>query len=85
MERSYLSLSSGGISYLERKGQYPIIFLHGLGGTGNNWLKLAGYLPDIPETLGTAVSVVSMVFGNMGDDSATGVACRFWPVLNSRI
>ncbi len=31
-------------------------------------------LNDIPETLGTAVSVVSMVFGNMGDDSATGVA-----------
>ena len=31
-------------------------------------------LNDIPETLGTAVSVVSMVFGNMGEDSATGVA-----------
>ena len=46
MERSYLSLSSGGISYLERKGQYPVIFLHGLGGNGNNWLKLAGYLPE---------------------------------------
>ncbi|MDP9206449.1 MAG: pyruvate, phosphate dikinase [Gemmatimonadota bacterium] len=28
----------------------------------------------IPEDLGTAVSVVSMVFGNMGDDSGTGVA-----------
>ncbi len=28
----------------------------------------------IPEDLGTAVSVVSMVFGNMGNDSATGVA-----------
>jgi len=28
----------------------------------------------IPETLGTAVSIVTMVFGNMGDDSATGVA-----------
>ncbi len=28
----------------------------------------------IPETLGTAVSVVTMVFGNMGEDSATGVA-----------
>ena len=29
---------------------------------------------DIPEDWGTAVNVQSMVFGNMGDDSATGVA-----------
>jgi pyruvate,orthophosphate dikinase len=29
---------------------------------------------SIPETLGTAVNVVSMVFGNLGDDSGTGVA-----------
>ena len=29
---------------------------------------------NIPEELGTAVSVVSMVFGNIGDDSGTGVA-----------
>jgi pyruvate,orthophosphate dikinase len=28
----------------------------------------------IPDDLGTAVSVVTMVFGNMGDDSGTGVA-----------
>ena len=28
----------------------------------------------IPEDLGTAVNVVSMVFGNLGDDSGTGVA-----------
>ena len=28
----------------------------------------------IPEDLGTAVSVVAMVFGNVGDDSGTGVA-----------
>jgi pyruvate,orthophosphate dikinase len=28
----------------------------------------------IPDNLGTAVSVVSMVFGNLGDDSGTGVA-----------
>jgi pyruvate,orthophosphate dikinase len=31
-------------------------------------------LHDIPAAWGTAVSVQSMVFGNMGDDSATGVA-----------
>lgn len=29
---------------------------------------------DIPSTWGTAVNVQSMVFGNMGDDCATGVA-----------
>ena len=28
----------------------------------------------IPEDLGTAVSIVAMVFGNLGDDSGTGVA-----------
>ncbi|HVD06118.1 MAG TPA: pyruvate, phosphate dikinase, partial [Gemmatimonadaceae bacterium] len=28
----------------------------------------------IPESLGTGVNVVAMVFGNMGDDSGTGVA-----------
>ncbi|MGO1469312.1 MAG: pyruvate, phosphate dikinase [Tissierella sp.] len=31
-------------------------------------------LNDIPEDLGTAVSVQSMVFGNMGETSGTGVA-----------
>lgn len=31
-------------------------------------------LHDIPDAWGTAVNVQSMVFGNMGDDSATGVA-----------
>ncbi|HYB98590.1 MAG TPA: pyruvate, phosphate dikinase [Candidatus Limnocylindrales bacterium] len=31
-------------------------------------------LNNIPESWGTAVNVQAMVFGNMGDDSATGVA-----------
>ncbi len=31
-------------------------------------------LHDIPESWGTAVNIQSMVFGNMGDDCATGVA-----------
>ena len=31
-------------------------------------------LNNIPDDWGTAVNVVSMVFGNMGDDSGTGVA-----------
>jgi pyruvate,orthophosphate dikinase len=35
-----------------------------------DYRKAAG----IPHDLGTAVSIVTMVFGNMGDDSGTGVA-----------
>jgi len=31
---------------------------------------------DIPEAWGTAVNIQSMVFGNMGEDSGTGVCCR---------
>ena len=31
-------------------------------------------LHDIPDSLGTAVNVMTMVFGNMGEDSGTGVA-----------
>ncbi len=31
-------------------------------------------LHDIPDTMGTAVNVVSMVYGNLGSDSGTGVA-----------
>ncbi len=44
----------------------------------NSWMNdRATYyrrLHDIPESWGTAVTVQSMVFGNMGDDCATGVA-----------
>ena len=29
-------------------------------------------LHDIPDTMGTAVNVVAMVFGNIGEDSGTG-------------
>ena len=31
-------------------------------------------LHEIPDSLGTAVNIVAMVFGNMGEDSGTGVA-----------
>ena len=31
-------------------------------------------LHDIPDSMGTAVNVVTMVFGNLGEDSGTGVA-----------
>ncbi len=44
----------------------------------NSWnnqrAKVYRKINDIPDDLGTAVNVQSMVFGNMGDDSGTGVA-----------
>ena len=41
-------------------------------------------LHDIPDTMGTAVSVVAMVFGNMGEDSGTGVAFTRDPSTGER-
>ncbi|MBA3891150.1 MAG: pyruvate, phosphate dikinase, partial [Gemmatimonadaceae bacterium] len=38
----------------------------------------------IPESLGTGVNVVAMVFGNMGDDSGTGVAFTRNPSTGER-
>ena len=38
----------------------------------------------IPDTLGTAVNIVAMVFGNMGDDSGTGVAFTRDPSTGER-
>lgn len=40
----------------------------------NNRAKVYRELNDIPESWGTAVNVQAMVFGNLGDSSATGVA-----------
>jgi pyruvate,orthophosphate dikinase len=40
----------------------------------NERAKFYRRMHDIPESWGTAVNVQSMVFGNMGDSSATGVA-----------
>ncbi len=41
-------------------------------------------LHGIPEDLGTAVNVVTMVFGNMGEDSGTGVAFTRNPATGER-
>ncbi len=41
-------------------------------------------LHDIPESWGTAVTVQSMVFGNMGDDCATGVTFTRNPSTGER-
>jgi pyruvate,orthophosphate dikinase len=39
---------------------------------------------SIPEDLGTAVNIVAMVFGNLGDDSGTGVAFTRNPSTGER-
>ncbi|MCL5782405.1 MAG: alpha/beta fold hydrolase [Candidatus Thermoplasmatota archaeon] len=57
MERLYVHTPLGDISYLHRDGIFPVIFLHGLGGSSNNWLKLAPLFPEkyrliIPDLLG---------------------------------
>ena len=50
----------------------------GIGAVFKSWMgtKAVSYrrIEGIPETWGTAVNVQTMVFGNMGDTSATGVA-----------
>ena len=50
----------------------------GIGAVFKSWVgkKAISYrkIEGIPETWGTAVNVQTMVFGNMGDKSATGVA-----------
>ncbi len=49
-----------------------------IGAVFSSWMndraKFYRRMHDIPESWGTAVNVQSMVFGNMGEDSATGVA-----------
>jgi pyruvate,orthophosphate dikinase len=42
-------------------------------------------LYDIPESWGTAVNVQSMVFGNMGEDSGTGVAFTRDPATGENV
>jgi pyruvate,orthophosphate dikinase len=46
-----------------------------------DYRKAAG----IADDLGTAVSIVTMVFGNMGDDSATGVAFTRDPATGEQV
>jgi pyruvate, orthophosphate dikinase len=40
---------------------------------------------NIPDDLGTAVNIVTMVFGNMGNDSGTGVAFTRNPSTGERV
>jgi pyruvate, orthophosphate dikinase len=50
----------------------------------NDRAKFYRSMHDIPESWGTAVNVQAMVFGNMGDTSATGVAFTRNPSTGER-
>ncbi len=54
----------------------------------NSWMNPRAItyrkLNEIPESWGTAVNIQSMVFGNMGDDCATGVAFTRDPSTGER-
>ena len=52
---------------------------------GNERAKAYRQLNDIPGKWGTAVNVQSMVFGNMDDESGTGVAFTRDPSTGARI
>jgi len=60
--------------------------VHAVFGSWNNERAITyRNLNDIPHTWGTAVNVVSMVFGNMGPKSATGVAFTRNPATGDKI
>jgi pyruvate,orthophosphate dikinase len=42
-------------------------------------------LHDIPDSMGTAVNIVTMVFGNLGEGSGTGVAFTRDPSTGERV
>ncbi|MEM0155258.1 MAG: alpha/beta hydrolase [Thermoplasmataceae archaeon] len=44
MKRLTVNSRFGEISYLYRQGDIPMIFLHGLGGTGNSWIRMNSFL-----------------------------------------
>ncbi|MBF0310181.1 MAG: pyruvate, phosphate dikinase [Magnetococcales bacterium] len=59
-----------------------------IGAVFNSWMNQRAItyrrLNDIPEEWGTACNVQSMVFGNMGENSATGVAFTRDPATGER-
>jgi len=69
--------------------QDPTVQLWGaIGAVFSSWMnsraKTYRRLNAIPESWGTAVTVQAMVFGNMGDTSATGVAFTRNPSIGTR-
>ncbi len=46
MEEHYFKSKIGKIHYYHKKGKYPAIFIHGIGGNGKSWLKISRFLSD---------------------------------------
>ena len=62
MYRHTLQTSHGKVSFLFREGEKYIILLHGLGGLGNNFMKISSCIPEkygviLPDLLGHGHSV----------------------------
>ncbi len=59
-----------------------------IGAVFSSWMSARAItyrrLHDLPESWGTAVNVQAMVFGNMGEDSATGVAFTRNPATGAK-
>ncbi|MGP6239201.1 alpha/beta fold hydrolase [Cuniculiplasma sp. SKW4] len=63
MNRFYVETSEGKISYLKKDGKPFIILLHGMGGMGNNFLKIASCIKSnygliFPDLLGHGKSYI---------------------------
>ena len=57
MYRHTLQTSQGKVSFLFREGTKYLILLHGLGGIGNNFMKISSCIPEdygivLPDLLG---------------------------------
>jgi|SRR5579875_1985635 len=57
LQRDFITGEGMTISFLRRPGNVPLILLHGLGGRGNNWLRLIPLLSSewdiiLPDLLG---------------------------------
>ena len=60
--------------------------IHAVFGSWNNPRAITyRNINEIPHTWGTAVNIVAMVFGNMGDTSATGVAFTRNPATGEKV
>ncbi|MFZ7119892.1 MAG: pyruvate, phosphate dikinase [Eubacteriaceae bacterium] len=70
-----VALSETGINFPQDPQEQLIMSINAVFKSWNNArAKAYRNLNDIPHSIGTAVNVQSMVFGNMGNDSGTGVA-----------
>ncbi|MCL5437929.1 MAG: alpha/beta hydrolase [Candidatus Thermoplasmatota archaeon] len=57
MERLAIATRYGDVSLLFRRGEKYLVTLHGMGGSGNNWMKIVSGLPEdwglvLPDLLG---------------------------------